>query len=135
VRKDAPTGLAVLRTASSQAFNLEDEGVRSRLKDQLVALARYFAEEGRREGASEINVHAPGQQAELSAVIESAVHVSSAVRGERAYTEFANLLSELTDAWPGAAAFNKLVILRLCEELEAAKIKPFWRVLNRLRAQ
>jgi hypothetical protein len=135
VRKDVPTGLAILRTASSQAFNLEDEGVRSRLKDQLVALARFFAEKGQREGADEIDVRAPEQQAELRALIESAVHVSSAVKDERAFADFADLMSRLTDAWPATATFNKLVALRLCEELEAAKIRRFWPVLNRLRAQ
>jgi hypothetical protein len=114
---------------------LEDEGVRSRLKDQLVALARYFADEGRRQGAGEIDVRVPEQQTELRALIESAVHVSSAVEGGRAFADFADLLWRLTNAWPAAATFNKLVALRLCEELEVTKIRPLWPVLNRLRAQ
>jgi tetratricopeptide (TPR) repeat protein len=135
VCEDAPTGLAILRAASLQAVNLGDEAVRSRLKDRLEDSARHFAEEGRREGGGEIDVRAPEQQAELRSLIESAVHLSAAVEGDGAFADFADLLSRLTDAWPAAAAYNKLVALRMCEELEAAKIRPFWRVLSRLRAQ
>lgn len=135
VRNDASTGLAALRTASLQAVNLRDEDVRSRLKGQLASSARHFADEGRRKDAGEIDVRTPEQQTELRSLLDSSVHVSAAVEGDGAFADFADLLSALSDAWPAAAAFNKLVALRMCEELEAAKIRPFWGVLNRLRAQ
>jgi hypothetical protein len=79
-------------------------------------------------------VRTPEQQKELRPLIESAVYLSAAVEGDGAFADFADLLSRLTDAWP-AAAYNKLVVLRMCKELESAKIRPFWGVLNRLRAQ
>jgi hypothetical protein len=57
------------------------------------------------------------------------------VEGDAAFADFADLLSRLTEAWSAAATYNKLVAMRMCEELEATKIRPFWRVLNRLRAR
>lgn len=97
--------------------------------------ARHFAEEGRRKGAGKIDVRPPEQQTELRSLIESSVHVSAAVEGDGALADLADQLSRLTDMWPAAAPFCKLVALRLCEELEAPKIRPFWRVLNRSRAR
>jgi hypothetical protein len=135
VRRDVPTALAILRTASLQAVNFGDEALRAHLKDHLVSSARHFAEVGHREGVMEIDVRALEQQKELRSLIESAVHLSAAVEGDGAFADFADLLSRLTDAWPAAAPFCKLVILRLCEELEATKSRPFWGVLNRLRTQ
>jgi hypothetical protein len=135
VREDAPMGLAILHAATLQAVNLGDEAVRDRMKDLLVDSARHFAEEGRCEGISEIDVRAPEQQAELRYLIECAVHISSAVEDDGVFADFADLLSRLTDAWPAAAPFCKLMASRLCEELEVTKIRPYWRVLNRLRAQ
>ncbi|MEJ7843448.1 MAG: hypothetical protein WKF95_16920 [Rubrobacter sp.] len=134
VRRDAPLGLAALRTASLQASNLGDEDLRSHLRGQLVLSAEHFAKNVAEEGVTEIDVRASEDQVELRSLLESAVHVSAAAGGERTFADFAELLSRLTDAWPAAAPFCKLVVLRLCEELEAPKIGPFWGVLNRLRA-
>lgn len=80
-------------------------------------------------------MRASEDQVKLRSLLESAVQVSVAAGSDRAFADFAELLSRLTDAWPAAAPFCKLVVLRLCEELEATKTRPFWGVLNRLRAQ
>ncbi len=63
------------------------------------------------------------------------MHLSAAVEGGAAFADFADLLSRLTEAWPAAAIYNKLVAMRMCEELEATKTTAFWRLLNRLRAR
>lgn len=135
VRRDPPFGLAALRTASLQTFNLGGDILLSHLREELILSAEHFANNMAHEGRTEIDVRASKDQIELRSLLDSAVHVSAAAGGDQAFADFAELLSRLTDAWPPAAPFCKLVVLRLCEELEAPKTKPFWGLLNRLRAQ
>lgn len=135
IRRDPPFGLAALRTASLQAFNLGGDSLLSHLREELIVSAEHFANNMAREGRTEIDVRASEDQIELRSLLDSAVHVSAAAGGDQAFADFAELLSRLTDAWPPAAPFCKLVVLRLCEELESPKTKPFWGLLNRLRAQ
>lgn len=135
VRRDPPFGLAALRTAALQASNLGGENLLSHLKDELILSAEHLAESEVDEGLTEIDARAGEEQVELRSLLESAVHVSAAAGNGQAFVDFAELLSRFTDAWPAAAPFCKLVVLRLCEELEASKTRPFWSVLNRLRAQ
>jgi hypothetical protein len=135
VREDVPTGLSALRTASLQMANLGDEALRSHLKEQLILSAAYLAEEKRRDGVVGIDLGAFDEQRELRHLMDSAVHLSAAIEGDGAFAEFAELLSRLTEAWPATVPFCKLVVMRLCEQLDPQKARPFWRVLVRLRAQ
>ena len=107
----------------------------SRLKDRLVDSARHFAEEGRRAGAGEIDVRAPEQQQELRS--SDRVGRSSLGRGRRRarIRRIRRPVVEVDGRVASSGGYNKLVALRMCEELDATTIKPFWRVLNRLRAQ
>lgn len=135
VREDPSFGLATLRTATLQAPNLGSEKLLSHLKDELVLSAEHLAKKAVEQGIDEIDARATENQVEIRALLESAVHISAAAGDNRAFADFAELLSRLTDAWPATAPFCKLVVLRLCEELEASKTRPFWGLLNRLRAR
>ena len=62
------------------------------------------------------------------------MHISVAAGGDKAFVDFAEMLSQSADVWPATATFCKLVAARLCEDLEPPKSRPFWSVLNRFKA-
>ncbi|MBA2712652.1 MAG: hypothetical protein H0U55_03735, partial [Rubrobacteraceae bacterium] len=136
MRSNAQTGLLALHTAAQLAPNVGDEALRSRLKGQLVGVARMLGEADSGPDGGRTRVEELMERPELSPLLDGALALAVAAdSSERVHSEFAALIGELVSVWPSTVTLFKLTVLRLCEELPVSQSKHYWPLLIRLRAE
>jgi hypothetical protein len=136
VRSNVQTGLLALHTAAQLAMNVGDEALRSRLKGQLVDVARILGEADSGPDGGRASVEELMERPELSPLLDGTLALAVAAdSSERVHSEFAALIGELVSVWPSTVTLFKLTVLRLCEELPVSQSKHYWPLLIRLRAK
>lgn len=136
MRSNAQTGLLALHTAAQLAPNIEDEALRSHLKEQLVDVARMLGEADSSPEGARVSVEELMERPELSPLLDSALALAIAAdSSEHVHSEFAALIGQLVTVWLSTVTLFKLTVLRLCEELPVWQSKHYWPLLIRLRAE
>ena len=135
IRSNAQTGLLALHTASQLALNVGDESLRTRLRGQLVDVARILGEADSSPDGGRASVEELMERPELSPLVDGALALAVAADSpERTHPEFAALLDRLASLWPSAIPLLTLTALRLCEELPVSHSRHYWPLLIGLRA-
>lgn len=128
VDSETESGLFALRVACLQCRHVADEQLRLKIREDLLKAAKQLADT---DGRANL---ARGQKEQVY-LVESALHLAVAAEPSAdVYSEFAEILTRLTDAWPATAELCKGIVQRLLEELPLVQGRHFRTLLLRLRS-
>jgi hypothetical protein len=135
--KDIICGALALQVASLQAINLPNQDLCNHLKDQIIRISKFLANQQTAKGASSSREEAFTNPIESGLfLLEPALNVSLAGKPPQgSIAEFVALLTQIVDVWPTVVSIYKSSIQRLCEELPVSLAGQFWPLLVRLRAE
>ncbi len=129
--RQAPSiGMIAIQVAALQAANFPSTALATRLKEQLVGLARAIGEDG-------IVAPADGPGDGKASLLDIALHIARATgtSAQEVMTEFTQIVSRLLDAVPSLAHTFRLAIQGLCDGLPTTHVQVLWPLLIRLRAE
>jgi len=136
-QRDIHCGALAIQVASLQTINLGNEDLRRHLKDQIIKIAKFLANQGSAKSPSGLREGAFTKPIESGIfLLEPALNVSLATQPPQDSTaEFVALLTQMVEVWPAIVPVLKPVIQRLCEELPVSKAGQFWPLIVQLRAE
>ncbi len=136
-QEDLRLGIFAANAASQQLANLNDEFTTSHFRSQLPKIAELLRE----AATATANGHSEDSQSLMTDevlrlhLLEWALNTARAEQSsEKVLSQFSDLVTLLTERWPGLVPTARIMVQRFCEELPISDAQYFWPLLVRLRA-